>query len=30
LPYFELSSLFVQRYETFLDRVAGTGRRQPL
>jgi hypothetical protein len=30
LPYFELPSLFVQRYETFLDRVAvvGAGRRE--
>jgi pimeloyl-ACP methyl ester carboxylesterase len=30
LPYFELPSLFVQRYETFLDRVdvVGAGRRE--
>jgi pimeloyl-ACP methyl ester carboxylesterase len=30
LPYFELLNLFVQRYETFLDRVAaaGAGRQE--
>jgi pimeloyl-ACP methyl ester carboxylesterase len=28
LPYFEMTGLFVQRYETFLDRVAAVGTGQ--